>query len=152
LFDLDQYDLTQVVLTREQVYAVLPQRHEFMLLDGVILLDTRAERIIAYADVCRDAWWARGHIPARALLPGVLMIEMAAQAATYYTRALVGHAGFLAFTALDNCKFRGTVEPPCRLYLLGMGIDIRPRRSICAFQGLVDGKMVFEAQLTGIPI
>jgi 3-hydroxyacyl-[acyl-carrier-protein] dehydratase len=152
LFDLDQYDLTQVVLTREQIYEVLPQRHEFMLLDGAVLVDTRAERMIAFADVRQDAWWGRGHIPGRPLLPGVLMIEMAAQAAAYYTRAVVGYEGFLAFTALDDCKFRGTVEPPCRLYLLGTGIDIRPRRSICAFQGLVNGKMVFEAQLTGIPI
>jgi len=152
LFDPNQYDLTRVVLTREEIYEVLPQRHEFMLLDGAVLVDTRAQRMIAFADIREDAWWTRGHIPNRPLLPGVLMIEMAAQAAAYYTRAFLGFKGFLAFTALDGCKFRGTVEPPCRLYLLGTGVDIRPRRSVCAFQGMVEGKMIFEGQFTGIPI
>ncbi len=152
LFDPNQYDLTRVVLTREQIYEALPHRHEFMLLDGVVMIDTQAGRMIAFADIRQDAWWTAGHIPGRPLLPAVLMIEMAAHAAAYYTHAHLGCSEFLAFTALDDCTFRGTVEPPCRLHLLGAGADVRPRRSICTFQGLVDDKMVFQAKLTGIPI
>ncbi len=152
LFEMSQYDLSRIVLTREQIYEALPQRYEFMLLDGAVMVDTQAERMIAFADIRTDAWWTRGHIPGRPLLPGVLMIEMAAQAAAYYTHVVLNFKGFLAFTALDGVKFRGVVEPPRRLYLLGTSVDIRPRRSICAFQGVVDDKMVFEARITGIPI
>jgi 3-hydroxyacyl-[acyl-carrier-protein] dehydratase len=152
LFDIGAYDLSQVVLTQEEIYRTLPHRCEFMLLDGVTMLDIEAERMIAFADIRPDAWWVRGHIPGRPLLPGVLMIEMAAHAASCYTCTVLKSQEFLAFTALDDCKFRGMVEPPTRLYLLGVGVDTRPRRSICRFQGVVDGKMVFEAQITGIPV
>lgn len=152
LFDHTQYDLNQVAVTQEQIYSVLPHRHEFMLLDGIIAIDEPNNRLIAYADVREDAWWARGHIPSRPLLPGVLMIEMAAHAASYYTMQRFAGTRFLAFSAVDDCTFRGTVEPPCRLHLLGMGEDLRPRRSICRFQALLGDKLVFEARLTGIPI
>jgi 3-hydroxyacyl-[acyl-carrier-protein] dehydratase len=152
LFDPNEYDLTKLILNREQIYEQLPHRYEFMLLDGIIMLDPEAERMIAFADVRRDAWWARGHIPGRPILPGVLMIEMAAHAAAYYTLVALGYQGFLVFTAVDECRFRGLVEPPCRLYFIGIGIDLRPRRAICAFQALLNGRIVLEAKLTGIPV
>ncbi|MBN1342306.1 MAG: beta-hydroxyacyl-ACP dehydratase [Phycisphaerae bacterium] len=152
LFDLDDCDLTRVVLTREQIYDVLPHRYEFMLLDGITLIDTATNRMIAYADITEDAWWARGHVPGNPVLPGVVMIEMAAQAASYCTQEVLGYRGFWAFAALDACKFRGVVAPNCRLYLLGQSVDIRPRRSTCAFQAVVNGKLVFEARITGLPL
>lgn len=152
LFDPSDYDLTRVVVTREEIYEALPHRDEFMLLDGVLMIDLQAERLIAFADITADAWWARGHLPNQPILPGALMVEMAGHAATYYIRRALGHSKFLAFTALDECKFRGLIEPPCRLLILGTTVDIRPRRYVCAMQGIVNDKMVFEAKLTGIPI
>ncbi len=152
LFDLDAYDLTKVVVTREQIYKVLPHRGAFMLLDGALVVDPDAERMVAFANVPVDAWWSPWHFPGRPLLPGVCMIEMAAQAAWYYSYAILGHKGVMAFASLDECKFRGTVEPPCRLLLLGVKVDVRRRRHICAFQGIVDGKIVFSAKLAGVPI
>lgn len=152
IFDPNEYDLTRVVVTREEIYGVLPHRHEFMLLDGVLMIDKQAERMVAFTDIVEDAWWARGHMPGRPILPGVLMIEMAGHAATYYIHNVMGSSKFLAFTALDDCKFRGLVEPPCRLLFLGTTVDLRPRRSICDFQAVVDGRVVFQARLTGIPI
>lgn len=139
-------------MTREQIYGLLPHRYEFMLLDGALVVDAENGRMVAFADLREDAWWARGHIPDRPMLPGVLMIEMGAHAASYYYRAVLGHPGFLAFAGLEVCKFRGTVEPPCRLHLLGTAVDVRPRRSVCVFQGLVGDRMAFEGKITGIPI
>lgn len=152
LFDPDEYDLTHVIVNREQLYERLPHRGEFMLLDGVLVMDTEAERIVAFADIQADAWWATGHFPGRPILPGVCLLEMAGQAAWYYTRQFVGHRDVLAFAGVDTCRFRGTVAPPCRVLLLGVSLDIRPRRCVCAFQAVVNGKIVFEGELTGIPI
>jgi 3-hydroxyacyl-[acyl-carrier-protein] dehydratase len=152
LFDHHEYDLTQVAVTREEIYDFLPHRYEFMLLDGAVMLDTQAQRMIAFADIKEDAWWTRGHIPSKPIMPGVLWIEMAGQAAAYYSQKVLGYDGFLAFTAVDDCKFRGATEPPCRAYLLGVEVDMRPRRCICTFQAVVNDKMVFEARLTGIPL
>jgi 3-hydroxymyristoyl/3-hydroxydecanoyl-(acyl carrier protein) dehydratase len=59
---------------------------------------------------------------------------------------------FMAFGGVDQVKFREAVTPPCRLIILGKALEIRPRRTISAFQGFVDDRLVIEGQITGLPI
>ena len=151
LIDLRQVDLDRVCLTKDDIYERLPQRFEFRVLDGVCMLDVEGRRIVAYADIRSEDWWVRGHVPNRPLLPGVLMLEMAAQASAVLAR-LHGNDTFIGFGGVDNCKFRDTVVPPARLYILGVGVDYRPRRIVSDTQGVMDGKLVFEARITGLTI
>ena len=151
LIDLRQVDLDRVCLTKDDIYERLPQRFEFRVLDGVCMLDVEGRRIVAYADIRSEDWWVRGHVPNRPLLPGVLMLEMAAQASAVLAR-LHGNDTFVGFGGVDNCKFRDTVVPPARLYILGVGVDYRPRRIVSDTQGVMDGKLVFEARITGLTI
>lgn len=152
LFDPKQLDLSGVGITKDQIYEVLPHRHEFSLLDGILYLDTETRRCIGFKDVRPDDWWTKGHIPGRPLLPGVLMIEAAAQLASYFTWVLLKDNRFWGFGGVDNVKFRAAVTPPARLYLIGVGTEVRRRRSVCKIQGLVDETMVFEATITGMPL
>lgn len=150
LVDLDQVDLSRVLLSQADIYALLPHRHEFKLLDGVSHIDQESRRIVAYRDVGEKDWWVRGHIPGRPLLPGVLMLEMAAQTMAVLARRCGGVGDFLAFGGVDECKFRDAVVPPARLYLLGAGLEQRSRRVVCRAQGVAAGKLIFEAVLTGL--
>jgi 3-hydroxyacyl-[acyl-carrier-protein] dehydratase len=152
LFDPKQLDLSGVAITKEQIYEVLPHRYEFSLLDGISYLDAQTRRCVGFKDVRSDEWWTKGHIPGRPLLPGVLMIEAAAQLASYFTSFILKDNRFWGFGGVDQVKFRDAVTPPSRLYLIGVGTDIRPRRLVCQVQGLVDETMVFEATLTGMPV
>jgi 3-hydroxyacyl-[acyl-carrier-protein] dehydratase len=152
LFDLAGVDLNRTILSREQIYELLPHRFEFMLLSGVCYLDRQNLRAVAFADIRADAWWVRGHVPGRPLLPGVVMLEMAAQTAAVTAKSLAEHQGFLGYGGVEDCKFREVVTPPARLYILCTGKDYRPRRIISQTQGVCDGKMVFEAQITGVTI
>jgi len=152
LLDLNQVNLDQVLLTRTQIYEQLPHRHEFMLLDAVCHMDRDPVRLVAYSDIRSDAWWVRGHVPGRPLLPGVLMLEMAAQASAVAVKTVVGHSGFVAFGGVEECRFRDTVVPGQRLYLICSGQDYRPRRIVSKTQGVVDGKLVFEATVTGLTL
>jgi 3-hydroxyacyl-[acyl-carrier-protein] dehydratase len=108
--------------------------------------------VLGYKDVRDDEFWVPGHIPGRPLLPGVIMIEAAAQLAAYVMRQRFPHVGFVGFTGCDAVKFRGQVPPGKRFYLLGKEYQFKPRRFICAAQGVVDDTLVFEAQITGMPI
>lgn len=151
LVDLDRVDAESVVLTREQIYdRLLPQRFEFSVLDAVCMVDREARLLVAYADIRTDDWWVRGHIPGRPLLPGILMLEMAAQGSAIGAKLLVDHVGFVGFGRVDGCKFREAVAPPARIYILIDGTDYRPRRIVSHTQGVVDGKLVFEAKVTGL--
>jgi len=152
LFPLDSIDLTRVVMTREEIYARLPHRHEFMLLDGILHLDIPGKKMVAFREVREDEWWVKAHIPGRPLMPGVLMIETAAQMASVYHSLALDQHKFVAFGGVDQVKFREAVVPPCRLMILGKALEVRPRRTVSLFQGLVDDRLVIEGQITGLPI
>lgn len=153
LIDLDRVDLQQVVHTRAELYdRILPHRHEFQVLDGVVHLDRERRELVAFAEIKPDAWWVKGHVPGRPLLPGVLMLEMAAQACAVGTKLLTDLPDFIAFGGVDQCKFRDSVVPPARLYLLCRAEEIRPRRQLSRAQGVVNGRMVFEATITGLTL
>lgn len=137
----------------EEIQRLNPQRHEFALLDGILVEDLDAMIVAGFHEIAEDAWWARGHIPGRPLFPGVLMIEVAAQLASYATHRLrPDDDRFLGFAAVDGVKFRGAVSPPARLVVIGRATSVKPRRTKCDVQGFVGDVMVFEAQITGMPV
>jgi 3-hydroxyacyl-[acyl-carrier-protein] dehydratase len=150
LVDLDGVDLTQSCLSKAEIYQHLPQRFEFELLDGVCFVDRPRKLLVAFVDIQADGWWVRGHVPGRPLLPGVLMLEMAAQSSAVLANLIEPHDKFIGFGGVDDCKFRDSVTPPARFYLLCQGIDFRARRIVSETQGVVDGRLVFEAKITGM--
>lgn len=150
LFSLDGLDLGRVIISRDQLYERLPHRHEFMLLGGVCHIDLAAARAVAFADISLHDWWARGHVPGRPLLPGVLMLEMAGQASAVVAERCWGCTGFIGFGGVDQCKFRDAISAATRLHILIQGIEHRPRRIVCNSQVVANGRLVFEAQITGM--
>jgi 3-hydroxyacyl-[acyl-carrier-protein] dehydratase len=150
--DLQSIDPGKTVFDKEAVRNINPQRFEMEHLDGIIFFDKEKGVCVGYKDVRPDEFWVRGHIPGRPLLPGVIMIESAAQLASFYTQKILENKGFFGFGGVDDVKFRATVTPPSRLILIGKALDVRPRRSICAVQGFVENTMVFEAKITGMPV
>jgi 3-hydroxyacyl-[acyl-carrier-protein] dehydratase len=121
-----------------------------MLLDGILLRDAKSGLIAAVKEVRHDDWWAKAHIPGRPLMPGVLMIEAAAQLASYFVRADTDEQRFLGFAALDNTKFRGTVTPPADVVIINRLVSLKTRRFVMDSQAFVENKMVFEARITGM--
>lgn len=151
LIDLNSVDLGAVALTRREIYEILPHRHEFQVLDGVCSYDVSKQTIVTFAEITPTDWWVKAHVEGRPLLPGVLMLEMAAQSSAVLAK-LGGNQEFLGFGGVEDCKFRETVIPPARLYLICVGVDYRSRRIISNTQGIRDGRLVFEAQITGLTI
>lgn len=152
ILDITRLDFSHAVADRGEIERRIPQRHEFGLLDAVVFCDEPSRVIAGYHDVRPDAWWVRGHIPGRPLFPGVLMIEVAAQLCSVFSRRLLPGLSFVGFGGVDAVKFRGTVQPPARFVVVARATDVRPRRFICETQGFVSGTMVFEGVITGMPV
>ena len=150
--DLNTLDLDKLIVTREQIYQRLPHRYEFMQLDGLIHFDLDKNICVGLRDIKQDEFWVKGHIPSRPLFPGVLMIESAAQLASYLSYEIVDSNQFVGFSGVDAVKFRGAVVPPAKMYIIMKLVDVRPRRIIADAQSIVDGKLVFEARITGMPV
>jgi 3-hydroxyacyl-[acyl-carrier-protein] dehydratase len=150
LFDLSVIDLTRDLYDQEAIRRVNLQRGDMEHLNGVVHLDGVAGRAVGYKDVTADEFWVPWHIPGRPILPGVLMIEAAAQLASFYTRTCLDFHGFVGFGGVDDVKFRQQVPPGKRLYVLLERVSVRHGHCKCRVQGLVDGGLVFEGIVTGI--
>jgi 3-hydroxyacyl-[acyl-carrier-protein] dehydratase len=152
LVDLSRIDLARVVVPLSGIRECNPHRFEMEMLSGIIHIDTAAGEIVAYKDVRADEFWVRGHIPGRPLMPGVLMIEAAAQMSSFYYKYVQKDPRFLGFGGVDGVKFRGQVVPGDRLLLVGKVVEIRNRRAVFDTQGVVGDRLAFEARITGMPI
>lgn len=150
ILDPGSLNFEHVVADRDAIMRVNAQRHEFQLLDSILLCDRETLTFAGYHDLTPDDWWARGHIPGRPLFPGVLMLEVAAQLCSFAFATVHPNAGFVGFLSADGVKFRGMVAPPARFIVVGRAAEMRPRRMICDTQGFVNGSMVFEARIVGM--
>ena len=152
ILDPSTLDCEHPIADRAAIRKVNPQRHEFALLDGILYCDKENGIFAGYYDIRADDWWTRGHIPGRPLFPGVLMIESAAQLASYLTHTMLDFEGFIGFAGVDHVKFRGTVSPPSRFVIVERGKSLKRRRTVCECQGFIDNTMVFEAEITGMRV
>lgn len=150
LFDVGGLDWNRVIYDQEAIRRANPQRGHMEQLNGIVFANPEAGQIIGFKDVRDDEFWVEGHIPGRPIYPGVLMIEAAAQLASFYTRTFVGWKGFIGFGGADEIKFRQQVVPGQRMYLLGQKLWERHRRIHCKIQGLVNDQMAFECAITGV--
>jgi 3-hydroxyacyl-[acyl-carrier-protein] dehydratase len=152
LLDMSKIDLSKVVFNRDDILTVNPQNYEMQQLDGIIWYDKEANEILGFKDVTDKEFWIRGHIPGRPLMPGVIMVEAAAQLSSFYVKKIVGIEGFIGFAGIEEAKFRQTVLPGQRLLLLGKLLKYNPRRFSFGVQGIVDGAMVFEVTVSGMKV
>lgn len=153
IVDLDSLDLTKDVIPVEELRQCLPHRAEFELLDGIVHLDREKKIAVGYKDWDENPWWAKGHIPGRPLMPGVLMIEGGAQIATFLvkqenewaTDQMIGLAG------IDGVRVRGQVTPPGRVYFVSSIVKVSGRRlARMNAQVFCNGSMVMEMQVMGV--
>jgi 3-hydroxyacyl-[acyl-carrier-protein] dehydratase len=149
ILDPAKLDLENPIHGPEKVEQVNPHRFEFRLIDGIVHMDAENLVYAGFHNVRSDAFWVRGHIPGRPLFPGVLMIEAAAQLASFMHHSWFASDAFLGFIGVDKVKFRGVVQPPSRLVLVGRGKVMKPNRMLCDSQGFVGGTMVFEGEISG---
>jgi 3-hydroxyacyl-[acyl-carrier-protein] dehydratase len=153
IFDPATLDTGVVVLDREAIDSLIPQRHEMSFLDAVHIVDTETGLAVGSRRIHGDEFWVRGHIPGRPLLPGVLSLEALAQlSSVYYKSVFREDDRFFGFGGVDGVKFRGTVVPGDLLVLVAKVTDLRPRRAVFDCQGMVEGRLVVEATITGLPM
>jgi len=144
----------EVAVTKDEILALNAQREEFEQVDRLLSLDLEEGLAVGIKTQQPDEFWTRGHIPGRPIMPGVLMIEMAAQISSviYHLKFETGGKKFFGFGGVNNVKFRGSVEPGNDLIMIVKAKTLRSRMAIFDAQGFVDGKMVFEGEITGIVI
>lgn len=147
-------DFTNVLADRETLRRINPQRFEMEQLTAVILCDPVNQLMAGYKDVTDQEFWVRGHMPGLPLMPGVIMLEAAAQLCSYYivVNKVFAEGTFVGLGGLENVRFRSAVKPGERLVLVGSVLKLHRRQAHCAVQGFVGTTMAFQADVIGTPI
>ena len=150
LYNLENVDFNKVEYTQEEVQKFNPQRFEFAQLDGIYKLDIEEKAVVGFRNIQEDEFWVRGHIPGNPIFPGVLMLEAAAQLSSFFITQYFDDERFIGFGGVDNVRFRGTVRPGDHMILIASGKRLSKRVSLFGSQGIVNDKVVFEADITGV--
>jgi len=153
LVDLSTLDLSRDVIPTAELRQLVPQRDSFQMLDGICHFDPERQLVVGYKDWAADAWWASGHIPGKPLLPGVLMIEGAAQVATLLIKKAMGWkpTRFVGLAGLNDVRFRGQVVPPSRVHFVSTQGDVSGNRlARLPAQAFCNGHLIMEMELLGV--
>lgn len=154
IIDLKTIDFDTPTANLEQIRAVNAQRFEMEQLSAVVHEDLEDYICVGYKELSREEFWVRGHMPNMPLMPGVVMLEAAAQLASYFVQKhdLLGSA-MVGFGGLERVRFRDVVIPGDRLILMCKLLKARRNRMIVSsFQCVVGESIVCEGELKGIPI
>lgn len=154
IVDLSTVDFDQIVADLDEIRRFNPQRFEMEQVTAIVHEDMERMVCVGYKDLGTDEFWVRGHMPNMPLMPGVMMIESAAQICSYFTQKhdLLG-AAMVGFGGLEDVRFRDPVIPGDRLVVMCRLQKVRRNRMIVSrFQGYVKDSLVVEGELKGIPI
>jgi len=153
IVDLEGLDLSRNVVPDEELRAAVPHADKFRLLDGICHYDPERRLAVGYKDWGEEPWWASGHIPGRPIMPGVLMIEGAAQVASFLIKKSNKWTDdrFIGLAGLNKVRMRGTVEPPARVYFVSGDVKLSGRR-LARMPGQVfcNGEMKMEMEMLGV--
>ncbi|WP_212780454.1 3-hydroxyacyl-ACP dehydratase FabZ [Lactobacillus corticis] len=139
-----------VVMTAQEVLDLIPNRYPIAYIDYVDKLEP-GKSITATKNVTINENFFRGHFPGNPVMPGVLIIEALAQAASVL---ILRSPEFYKKTAylgtIKHGKFRRVVRPGDQLKLQVELVKVRSRMGIVDAVATVDGKKVTSAELTFI--
>ena len=130
---------------KDAVEAVLPHRDPFVWVSRVVACEPGVS-ITAELDVDPDLPLFAGHFPTHPVLPGVILMEALAQAASFCILVARGDEGAIGFlTGIDQAKFRQQVLPGDTVTLEATRVKASRRLCVAEVKASVDGKVCATA-------
>lgn len=130
---------------RDAVERILPHREPFVWVSRIMACEP-GERIVAELDVDAALPLFAGHFPEHPVLPGVIIMEALAQAAScciLLGRNAAGSVGFLA--GIDKAKFRCQVRPGETVRLEARIVKASARMCVAEVEAFVGEKLAASA-------
>ena len=128
------------------IIKVLPHRYPFILIDRIEITEP-GERLIALKNMTINEPFFQGHFPGQPVMPGVLSLEIMAQAGSFLMLSQVEDplSTNMFFSAVEKTKFRKPIVPGDQL-MVHM-ILAKKKLNLCKFHGVckVDDEIVAEA-------
>ncbi|MCI7805513.1 MAG: 3-hydroxyacyl-ACP dehydratase FabZ [Oscillospiraceae bacterium] len=140
--------MAEVVYNKEQIMEIIPHRDPFLLIDEINEIEP-GKRAVATKYIKEEDFWFKGHFPEYPVTPGVLMIEMLAQAGCVAMLVLPENKGKLGlFAGIDKAKFKRQVVPGDTLRLEVEIIKVKGPVGVGKAVATVDGQKAVSAEIT----
>lgn len=149
----------------EKVRAFLPHRYPFLFIDRVLEIHPTGDvddfendqktglKVVALKNFTYNEPFVPGHFPDFSVVPGVILIETMAQAASFSIYPYVvdkngNKKDFQVFlVGVDSARFRKPVVPGDTFKIESLVTKKRGRLWMFQCKGFVDGNLVAEAEL-----
>ena len=134
-----------------EILEYLPHRYPFLLIDRIVEFEKEVS-LTALKNVTYNEPFFPGHYPSRPVMPGVLLIEVMAQAAALLAAISADVKGgdsnlVYYFVGVDKVRFKRPVEPGDQLKV-DVTLDRKVRGMwVCSAKITVDGEQCTSSQL-----
>ncbi len=132
----------------EDIKAILPHRHPFLLVDRVVELEPD-KRVVALKNITTNERYfiaGPGGVPT---LPASILTEAMAQAgAVLILSRPENRSRIVYFMGIDRVRYRRPVTAGDQVRLEGEVVRLRSKMGTLQGQALVDGKVVCEGRMT----
>lgn len=140
--------MSDILMNKEQIKEIIPHRDPFLLIDEIVEMEVGV-KVKARKYIKEDEFWFKGHFPDYPVTPGVLMIEMLAQAGAVCMLSKPEFKGKIGlFGGIDKAKFRRQVVPGDVLDLEVEVIKQRGPVATCKGLASVGGEKAVSCEIT----
>ena len=135
-------------LERAAIEAIIPHRDPFLLVDRIVELEPGV-RARGTWEIHEGVPFLAGHFPGNPIVPGVLMVESAAQVGAVCALTHPDHQGkFGVFAGIDDVRFSRIVRPGDTLVIDIVVDRLRGRIGRASATLTVDGEQAVRGVLT----
>ena len=141
--------LNQTKFDTNDIIKILPHRYPFILIDRIEIKEEK-KSLVALKNMTINEPFFQGHFPGQPVVPGVLSLEIMAQAGSFLMLSQVDDplSMNMHFSSVEKAKFRKPIVPGDQLII--DVILVKQKLNLCKFEGRcqVDKTLVAEANFS----